>query len=456
MTHLITKFIKFISDNSLFTKKNRILLAISGGVDSVVLAMLLKEFGADFALAHCNFQLRGEESDGDEAFVIQLASELGVNFYVKHFNTEKIAAEKGISIQMAARELRYDWLFGLLENKNFDLLATAHHLNDSIETLIMNLAKGCGIRGLHGILPKNEEKRIVRPLLFASKDEIIEAALTAEIRYRVDSSNASIKYARNRIRHQMLPLLKKLNPALERSFETNFKHFWEAEQLFDFAIETIKKQILDDPERDEILKIDIEKLNEFPSQKTVIFEMLSPYGFNSHQVEQIFNNLQNLESAFFLSEDFILERSYGKLILKKKNNLKDKYCVLVEKLPLKDENIEIETEDKIFKLEINDSSEVKSDLNVAFFDAEKLQMPLCFRYKKDGDSFIPKGMGGKKKKISKFLKDIKMNISERDRLIFLDSSGKIIWIPGHRHSESYAVTELTNLILKVSIIKNKI
>ncbi len=201
MIHLITKFIKFISDNSLFTKKNRILLAISGGVDSVVLAMLLKEFGADFALAHCNFQLRGEESDGDEAFVIQLASELGVNFYVKHFNTEKIAAEKGISIQMAARELRYDWLFGLLENKNFDLLATAHHLNDSIETLIMNLAKGCGIRGLHGILPKNEEKRIVRPLLFASKDEIIEAALTAEIRYRVDSSNASIKYARNRIRH---------------------------------------------------------------------------------------------------------------------------------------------------------------------------------------------------------------------------------------------------------------
>lgn len=451
--NLNSRFCKFVKKENLFSKNNQVLLAISGGVDSVVLAHLLKEENISFGLAHCNFKLRGKESDEDEKFVAELAEKYSVPFFSTHFNTIEIAASKKNSIQVAARELRYEWLNMVLTTEGYDFLATAHHLNDSIETVILNLSKGCGIRGLHGILPKNDQNRIIRPLMFANKDEILSYANEKGLDFRTDSSNESLKYSRNLIRHQVLPILKKLNPSLEQTFQQNFQNFKEAEELFLYAINKLSTALNEADTDAEIIKIDTKKLSNTPAPSTVLFEMLSPYGFNNDQLNQIIDQIDNTESANYESDKYLLSRNYGKLILKLKENENEACEILIindlRDLPIIKENIF----GKKLQIELlNNLHNISQVPLVAFFDADKLKMPLKIRFWKKADRFQPKGMGGKHKKLSSFFKDLKLNEQDRKKLPLFCSGDEIAWVIGYRTSEKFNIDSNSLNILKITYL----
>ena len=262
---MVRKFQKSL--NLLISPKDRILIAVSGGMDSVLLCHLCYKLAIDFGIAHCNFNLRGEESDGDEELVAALAKEMNVPYFVTHFDTDAIQKEQKGSTQMLARDLRYEWLEGIRKDNNYHHIAIAHHLNDSLETAIYNLAKGTGIRGLKGISHQNN--RIIRPLFQCTRNELKTLVNEWDVIYREDSSNASDKYARNKIRHHVIPVLKEINPSVEKTFLQTSENLKETELLLDFLIEQIREDIIS--EIDNYIHIDKNKLNKYPSQKTILF-----------------------------------------------------------------------------------------------------------------------------------------------------------------------------------------
>jgi tRNA(Ile)-lysidine synthase len=444
------RFEKFVSDENLFSADDKILVALSGGVDSVVLMHLLRGLNFKIGVAHCNFQLRAAESDEDEQFVRDLALADDTPFFLKVFNTKELAKEEKSSIQETARKLRYDWFQTILVKASFDLIATAHHLDDSIETIIFNLTNTCGIRGLHGILPNNPEKKLVRPLLFATKNEIVEYANQQGLKYREDSSNQSDKYSRNLIRQRVVPVLKSINPAFEDNFARNIRNFRETEQLLNFAIEKIKAEICEETTENELLKINIQSIFKFPSPETVLFELIYPFGFNNSQAAQILLQSQNKEAAFFESETHIISRNYQKLILQKKSSASLRNAKLIPQ-----DKTEFNVDDyKKLSFEIISIEEFQlapKNNYQAFFDADQLCFPLSLRYWEEADSFHPFGMSGKKK-LSSFFKDVKIPQNKRSEIPLLVSGSKIIWIIGHRTSNDFVVEENTEKILKISLI----
>jgi tRNA(Ile)-lysidine synthase len=451
-----TKFLNDIAAENIFsTAEDKILLAISGGADSVVLAHLLKAAEVDFALAHCNFKLRGDESEGDEAFVRQLANELDVPIYITFFETEKIVAARKSSIQIVARELRYTWLAEIREKQGYDYIATAHHLNDAIESLLINLTKGCGIRGLHGILPKTESSKLIRPMLFAEKDEIVNYAKENQLSYREDSSNATLKYTRNQLRHQVIPELKSINPSLEATFAENFKNLREAEWLYDFAIDKLKTALLEyDEASGSLWAISIEKLRQIPAAKSVLYEILQAYGFTGRQVGQMIQHLEGNSGAIYYSTTHRLLRSYGKLLLEKlAPQSEDKAYQFLENLPMLGEYQLIDFEGD-FSLQgclitIEEFEQAPKNTNIAYFDADLLSLPLRIRNWNEGDSFEPLGMNGQHKKLSSLFKDAKLSIFERERMRLLMSGEDIAWVMGMRSDERFKVTDKTTRVLEL-------
>jgi tRNA(Ile)-lysidine synthase len=451
---MLARFLKYIKTENLFQPGQHILLAISGGVDSVVLAELLKSSGVDFALAHCNFKLRGEESEVDENFVRNLANKLNVKLFCTAFNTSAIANERKTSIQIVARDLRYNWLEKLLESEGFHYLATAHHLNDSIESLIINLINGCGIRGLHGILPKNNQNNRIRPLMFTSKSEILEFAQKEGIVFREDSSNATVKYTRNKIRQQIVPVLEQINPALTETFANNFRHFLEAEWLFEQAIDIYKKELIEVTETG-FFKINTAGLKSLPAALTILYEIISPYGFNSKQAEQILEHLDLNSGAIYESENYRLLRSYDFLILQGKFEMKQVDNIFIPEPPkngfldLKDSS-----NNRIIRLSYVNVSDIQTDnSNITFFDAGKLKFPLTLRSWQHADVFQPFGMSGHKK-LSKLFKDLKLSRFDREKVRIICSEGQIIWVLGIRTAEQYKVESKSQSIIKMELIKN--
>lgn len=426
----------FIQKEKLFHSYDKVLIAVSGGIDSVVLCHLMKQGGYSFGMAHCNFKLRGKASDLDAAFVKKLAEVLDIPFFETSFETDQFAKENKLSIQVTARELRYDWLEKTRKNHEYHYVATAHHLDDTLETILFNFTKGCGIRGLHGILPKNQ--KIIRPLLFTNKNEIVAFANQYDIDFREDASNATDKYARNNIRHHVIPALEKINPGLSKTTAENVFRLRETEQLFNFAIEILKKDICE--ERNDQLFIHLEKLQNSPAPNSFLFEILTPFGFNNSQTEQMLNSIDHQSGAIFNSptHQVLLDREYF-ILQKNKTITSDTFLITKE-----DMNLYFSQGTLNFSIEKNIPEQFLSDQSIAFFDFEKLVFPLRLRKWKDGDIFHPIGMNGQKKKVKALLTDLKLNRFEKEEVWVLESKGEICWVIGIRSDERFKITDATN------------
>ena len=432
----------YIQEHLLFTPTDRILVAVSGGIDSVILCFLLKELGADFGMAHCNFQLRGAESDLDAVFVKGLAKELNVKYYSTKFNTEKLANQEGTSIQIIARELRYNWLEDIRQAMNYDFIATAHHTNDSIETALYNLAKGSGIRGVRGILPKHDY--IIHPLLFADKDMILEFGKKNKIAYREDASNATDKYMRNKIRHQIIPVLKEINPALEKTSRQTFNHLRDVETIYLWAINGIRQQIMSRSEK--ITKLDFKTLEYYPAKETILYELLRPFGFNSSQVMQLLNGGKS--GSQFISSSHRLIIDHEQYVIHPLNEYQvdgnQEYLIEFEQ-----EEIHLpKGKLKLVNLE-EKPDQLPTTPNIACMDFAKLVFPLKLRRWRAGDQFQPLGMKGQHKKLQDYFSDKKLSILEKERTWILESNGVICWIVNHRLDERFKVDESTDRVLVI-------
>lgn len=420
--------------HSLDCLQKKILVAVSGGLDSIVLLELLVKSGCSVGIAHVNFQLRGEESDQDEVFVIELASAYKVPVYVKRFETKNYAMTNGISIQMAARELRYDWFDELLNSEKYDCLATAHHLNDNLETVLINFTRGTGLTGLSGM--QTENGKIIRPLLDFSRKQIEDFARSNQLIWREDSSNITDDYGRNFIRHQVIPKLKELNPSLEETFARNRERLSAAKELMDLGIHQIQQQYsFNENGQVKILKSLFEQFQ----QPAILWELIKEFGFKLEECEKIVEASKGHSGKRFLSPEYQL--------------VVDREALIITSHPVQWNPIRIE-EDQGQALfgcwELNLSTEkgwkIDRDPFMALIDKDKLSYPLVWRLWKEGDYFFPLGMDNKKK-VSDFLIDSKVSVSDKDHVTVLESAGAIIWVAGFRIDNRFKITEKTKSAL---------
>jgi tRNA(Ile)-lysidine synthase len=435
----------FVSENNLFCKNDRILIALSGGVDSVVLAHLMLKANYDIALAHCNFHLREEESNRDEAFVRSWAEKNGVRLFVKEFDTFAYMKENKLSLEMAARDLRYQWFDSLLKEYGFSYLATAHHLDDSIETFFINLLRGTGIAGLHGIQAKND--KIIRPLLFATREEILSYAKKNSISFVEDSTNSETKFTRNKIRHNLFPVLRELNPNFEFALKKDIEHLRDTEFVFRREIEKVKQEIIE-KEKD-VFKIKIERLQELTPLNIYLYEILSEYGFNETHINDILLCLSENSGKQFFSKTHRL--------------LKDRQYIFIDKIKDESKNdfflINQEQGSLIYPLRMQ--MEVMRDLkfvniskskNIAMLDFDLLKFPLVLRKWRQGDCFVPFGMK-KEKKLSDYFTANKYSLIDKENQWILCSEEKIIWIVGERIDNRFRISNTTKNILKIEVEK---
>lgn len=420
----------------------KFLLAVSGGIDSVVMAHLFYTAGYSFELLHCNFALRGEESDADQSFTESLAAGWQVPCYVRRFETTLYASEKGVSVQMAARDLRYAW-FAEHAAANCQSVAVAHNLNDNVETLLLNLARGCGIRGLTGISPR--QGLIVRPLLFATREEIQVYALEHKLAWREDSSNASDKYLRNRIRHRILPEFSALNPAFLHHVSDTMQRLGHTEQIFNFCLEEIKRQVCTEtPDR---LLIDIGKLEGIPANETVLFELLREFGCTDLHIGPIMDSFRSTPGKRFFTATHCITRDRTHLVITPTE-------LLVEEELLIDANtmtISRPLHLSFQQFENTGNYAIPKDPAFATLDGDLLTFPLKLRRWKNGDSFRPFGMNGHKK-VSDFLIDSKVPLPDKSHVWVLESSGQLAWLVNHRIDERFRVTPATRRILQIACL----
>lgn len=414
-----------------------VLVAVSGGVDSMVLLDLLQQQEIRFSVAHCNFQLRETESLNDELFVENYCTQNNIKFFVKRFDTLSYAKTHNISIQMAARLLRYAWFEALQNTYCIPYLFTAHHLDDSLETFLINLSRGTGIDGLLGI---NNTEKIIRPLLIFSKEEILNYALQQRLEWREDSSNSSDKYLRNNIRHHIVPKLKELNPYFLQAFQKSIAHLAQTNNFADEMYQKILNQII--TTHNQCVSLNIKQLLEYTNYQYILFSWLQPYGFTAWN--DIYNLVHSNTGKQIFSSEYTLLKNRNELLLFPIQ--KDSETVFINSL---DQNIEKPL--KLFFSEVTDLETFK-DKNVIFIDKSLLNFPIIIEKYKESDYFYPFGMQGKKKKISKFFKDEKLSILEKQNTWILKSKGEVVWVVGRRQDERFKVTEQTKHIIKVEYL----
>ena len=436
---MFSQFTHFNHQNALFQTDNKILLATSGGVDSVVLAHLLKQSGVGLQLAHCNYQLRGAESEEDEKFVRDLALQLEVKVHVHRFDLFKEKENFAGSVQSIARELRYNWFEELLEKHGLNKIATAHHLGDQVETVLLNLVRGTGISGLQGI--PVSRGNIIRPLLFASKEQIYEYARGEGWLWREDSTNQESKYRRNLIRNEVVPVLKRINPGLEAVIARMTNHLGQVEEVFGLEMHKIEKTAVERSGRD--VKIDLKKLSH--NKDVFIISFLLKYGFNHSQIGDILSG-QSSTGLVFDAPLYRLNVDRDVLIL----SPRQKEDVYVEIQP-EDASVTSVYSDFAIRKVAGENYQVQSDASIAALDLKALEFPLIVRKWRKGDAFIPLGMKGKKK-LSDFMIDRKIPLNLKERQLILESGGKIAWVVGHQISDEFKVMPGTSDILEIKTL----
>jgi len=437
-------FITYCNQHQLVDSTSTTLIAVSGGVDSVVLCDLMFGAGWPFAIAHCNFQLRGDSSEEDALFCKALSEKYQVPFYTTRFSTNKIAEEQKESVQLTARNLRYSWLEQIRFENQFSSIATAHHINDRIETFLYNFTKGTGIRGLRSIPSRNG--LIVRPLLFASKDTIVKYAEANQLDFRIDRSNASTKYNRNKIRLEAIPVLKAINPSLEQTASHSFKHLEDIEKIYAWSIQHWKQLVL--RKNKEQIIIDLVELQAAPGYLTILYELIRPYGFQKDHVTMITSKDTKSSGAQFTSTDYRLLINRQQLIISPLGNIKSAPLLLT------DDQTEVSHHDIQLQLEWDGTKpeQFGSEKNIAYLDQEKLQLPLQLRKWAPGDSFCPLGMNGKSQKIKDFFTNEKFSIYDKEQTWLLCSDETICWIVGHRIDNRFKVEDHTRRVLKITLL----
>jgi tRNA(Ile)-lysidine synthase len=437
---MLQKFKDHIQINFPFLKDKKLLIAISGGLDSVILTKLFSELNFDISLAHCNFQLRGEESNLDEEFVKKISQKLSNQIFTIKFNTKEFSKNQKFSTQIAARELRYNWFQELIEQHKFDFVLTAHHADDNLETFLINLSRGTGLDGFTGIPKINGN--IVRPLLAFSREEISTYAKANNIEWREDTSNASTKYIRNKIRHQIVPVLKEINPNLLETFAKTSKNLQESKQIIEDRIADISEKVIESEKM--TLKVDIGEINQLSNPKAYLYQLLKEYNFTE------WNDVYNLLSA-----------QLGKQVFSKTHRLlKDREFLLLKR-KIEDENHQekiyfvAENEREVtnpiplvFKNVDQKSTEAKQHIYV---DKKLLKYPLIVRKRKTGDYLYPLGMRGKKK-LNKYFKDEKFSLLEKENTWLLcTAENEIIWVINHRQDKRFVNDNNLKISIEIKI-----
>ena len=441
---MLRQFKQFVNDNRLFDRSHSLLAAVSGGADSVVMLHLLAQCRLKVAVAHCNFQLRGADADGDEEFVRQLAARYEMPFFSIRFDTLAYSEQHHLSVEMAARELRYNWFAELAAEHHFDRILTAHHLNDNIETLLLNLSRGTGINGLCGIAAINGN--IARPLLFATREQIEEYARLNKLTFRTDCTNLTDDYQRNIIRHQIVPVMKQINPSFEERMSKNFKHIRQAANIYNWYVDNAKAEMLETDGNG--CKIDGEKLMNQPFAETVLFESIKPYGFNGAQVEDIIKNLGQKSGCIFSSGSHKLLVDRSQIIIEPSEQTEFEPIVIDS--PQNIDSIGL----KMNVVPIADFVLDKRP-NVACLDIDKLQFPLTIRRWQHGDFFYPIGMS-KAQKLSDFFVNNKVNVFDKERVMVLTSGERIAWVIGYRPDNRFKISNETQRVLVVELVNRRI
>ncbi len=429
---VLKQFLIHIHQNELCTASQKILLAVSGGLDSMVMLHLFVEAGYSVSVVHCNFQLRGEDSMKDELFIQSICTANTIPFFYKRFETDIYAAEHSLSIQMAARDLRYSWFTEILEKEGYDFIATAHHLNDSLETLLLNLTKGTSLLGLSGIPLKNG--KIIRPLLFASHAMIKAYADLHHLKWREDLSNATDDYQRNFIRHQVVPKLKELNPSLEDTLQKSLSKIYGALELLNLGKAEFTKQI---KKSEAGLHIPMQAIIRFKNPGAVLWEIIHTYGFNLEQCVSVITALNGQAGKKFISARYQLTINRGELIISDRFESWD--SVTVEK---GEESAFLGPFILSTEVVENAASRFNQDKDEAILDADKLQFPLVWRKWQAGDFFYPMGLNHTKK-VSDFLIDNKISLPLKEFVTVLESDGQIIWVVGYRIDNRFKITDQT-------------
>jgi tRNA(Ile)-lysidine synthase len=475
--NLLLRFKQYIPDHHLFTPGDTLLLAVSGGVDSVVLCELCKQAGYSFIIAHCNFKLRGAESERDAAFVQQLAQKYNVPFLKKEFNTAEYAEKNKLSIQEAARELRYTWFAELLNRETENVkhgtwnlepetgnrqsamqgssmsavcrlpsaLLTAHHLDDNIETMLMHFFRGTGIHGLRGMLPK--QGHIVRPLLFARKQELKQFATENNLTWVEDSSNAVDKYSRNYFRNQLIPLVQHIYPEAENNLAGNLRRFADMEQLYEQALALHKKKLLE--YKGEEVHIPILKLQKSEPLHSIVYEIIRDFGFSAAQVEEVIKLLGSESGRYVQSATHRIIKNRRWLIIAH-TQAEQAQTIAIDA----DEDRIVFENGAIALAQIKDKNvQLVNDPAIALIDQSTLQFPLLLRKWKRGDYFYPLGLK-KKKKLARFFIDQKLSMTDKEKVWVLESNKKIVWVVGFRIDDRFKITESTKRVLRIQLMNN--
>lgn len=435
---MLQEFRKYLISECNVVETNRFLVAVSGGVDSVVMAELFKLAGLNFAIAHCNFHLRGEESDADQDFVASLAHRMNVPYFSKDFDTKQYAREKGISVQMAARDLRYAWFLETSVKNNYHFVASGHNKNDVVETMLLNLSRGTGFRGLMGI--RARYNNIIRPLLFASRQTIEAYAHEYNIHWREDSSNRQTRYSRNKIRHSIVPAFESINPAFVQNAIDTCRRIEHTGKLLDLALEQIKREIwMALPGK---IIIDIEKLKKYPANDILLFELLRDFGVSQLSSEMLINTVETSTGKQFHTRSHTITRDRNHLIVTENISHEFHQILINPDTVLIDHPIQM-----CFKMAGNGNDKViPTHRSIAALDADRITWPILLRGWRNGDRFQPLGMKGTKK-VSDFLINIKLPLPDKQNVWVLESGGEIAWVVNHRIDERFRVTENTARIL---------